>query len=65
MTAKVSLTAPPMTGARLVELRRRKGRTQAQVAGLVGVTESTIKRWEAGRSPISLAMTRLLLVVLA
>lgn len=35
--------------AKLVELRKRAGLTQAQLAAAVGVTTSAIKAWENGR----------------
>jgi transcriptional regulator with XRE-family HTH domain len=35
--------------ARLAELRDAKGFSPTMLAGLVGVTEPTYRRWEAGR----------------
>ena len=35
--------------AKLVELRKRAGMTQAQLASAVGVSTSAIKAWENGR----------------
>jgi len=44
------------TVERLIELRRRTGMTQAQLARALGVARSTILRWESGESPIEHAM---------
>jgi len=44
------------TGADLiVEARRRAGLTQRQLAELAGTTQSSIARWESGRSEPSFA----------
>lgn len=36
------------------EARRRAGLTQAQLAGQAGTTQSSIARWESGRTAVSL-----------
>lgn len=44
------------TGADLIlEARRRAGLTQRELAGLAGTTQSSIARWESGRSEPSFA----------
>ena len=35
-------------GNRLKELRKKSGNTQAELAFLIGVHETTIRRWENG-----------------
>ena len=37
-------------GERIKEARNRVGLTQKQVAGIVGVSEQTVRYWEMGRS---------------
>ena len=37
-------------GSRLKELRMRKGHTQASLAALLNVSESTVRMWELGRN---------------
>jgi DNA-binding transcriptional regulator YiaG len=52
-----------MTPQELQTLRRRLGLTQAGLAGMLGVTPSTVARWEQGARKISglaaYALTRL------
>lgn len=55
-----------MTGADLVRMRRELGCSQVELARALGVTQTTISRWELGRAPIGhpaileLALLRLL-----
>ena len=39
--------------ADVLELRRRLGLTQPQLAKIVGVTEKTVRRWESGETTIA------------
>jgi transcriptional regulator with XRE-family HTH domain len=48
-----------VTAARLLELRKRKGWTQARLAREMGVAVTTVTRWEAGQR-ITLAMSKLI-----
>jgi len=43
---------------RLRELREATGLSQSDVAKLVGVTVSTVSRWEQGKNPPTLAHRR-------
>lgn len=45
----------PFLGARLKELRRRRGMTQAEFAQLLGVTKETVYRYEHGTQEPSLS----------
>lgn len=40
-----------MLGERIKDARKRSGRTQIDVAVLIGVTKQTVSQWESGRSP--------------
>ena len=42
-----------MTGKELKEWRRKHGLTQMELSKLLGVTWSTVARWEIGVRPIS------------
>ena len=42
-----------MTPAELRAIRKRLGLTGAALAEMLGVTDRTIRRWEAGTVPIS------------
>jgi transcriptional regulator with XRE-family HTH domain len=43
----------PVTGDALRRLRRRLGLTQVKLAERVGVTVTSVARWERGERPIS------------
>jgi transcriptional regulator with XRE-family HTH domain len=49
-----------MTGAALRRLRKRLGLTQRELAARVGVTPTTVARWERGEVRITEPMSRLL-----
>jgi len=44
---------PIRTGRRIARLRREKGYTQAQLAGLLDVSREVVARWETGRGRFS------------
>ncbi len=57
---KVLVTDQPEVGRLIRELRQITGLTQEQFAAALGVTFSTINRWENGRSkPSPMAMARI------
>jgi len=50
-----------MLAGKIKELREKLGLTQEQFAAKVGVTFSTVNRWESGRSkPSPLAMRQIM-----
>ena len=49
-----------MTGTQLKRRRRQLGLTQRQLADRLGVTETTVARWERGERRISEPVSRLL-----
>ncbi len=51
---------PPMTGSEVRRIRKRLGLTQAQLAERVGVTASSVARWEQGVLGIRESAARLL-----
>lgn len=61
MTVKKNLVInQPQIGKLVRELRLETGLTQEQFAALLGVTCSSINRWENGRSkPLPLAMQKI------
>jgi putative transcriptional regulator len=57
---KLLLVSQPKTGNLIREIRLETGLTQEQFAGQLGVTCSTINRWERGRSkPSPLAIQKI------
>lgn len=53
-----------ITGATLASLRRRTGRTQAEVAAAAGLPASVLSAYERGRRQPSLAIASLIIDVL-
>ena len=51
-----------MTPADLRAVRQARGETQTELAAALGVDMRTIQRWEAGKSPIPVAVERLLAI---
>ncbi len=43
--------------SKIADLRKRVGFTQRQLSDVVGVTESTVRNWEAGRNGLDLFVT--------
>jgi DNA-binding transcriptional regulator YiaG len=54
-----------MTGQDVRDLRRRIGLSQQGLAVLLGVTTTTVHRWETGKSPIPPLLERALETVKA
>ncbi len=49
-----------MQGKELLEIRKRLGLTQVQLAERIGVTGNTLARWERNELPISEPISRLI-----
>lgn len=60
MGARVGMGRGTLTGPQLMALRTRKGWTREELARELGVTYSTIYRWERGLVEISRPMERAL-----
>lgn len=52
-----------MTGEELQRVRKRLGLTQVALAGRLGVTSTTVARWERDEVPIREPMARLVHLV--
>jgi transcriptional regulator with XRE-family HTH domain len=55
---------PIVTGDELRRLRRKAGLTQVQVAERLGVTSTSVARWERGERAISEPVARLITLLL-
>ena len=54
-----------MTGDELRRIRRRLGKTQLELAELLGTHKNTVARWERGERGISASIARLVALTVA